>query len=64
MIRFLWWKPFRAKDVVLLTELIASGKVRPVIDRRYPLAEVPDALRYLDSGRASGKVVINVCSND
>lgn len=57
---FLWWKPFRAKDVVLLTELIASGKVRPVIDRRYPLAEVPDALRYLDSGRASGKVVIAV----
>jgi NADPH:quinone reductase-like Zn-dependent oxidoreductase len=61
---FLWWKPFREKDVVLLTELIAAGKVRPVIDRRYPLAEVPDALRYLDSGRASGKVVITVCSND
>jgi NADPH:quinone reductase-like Zn-dependent oxidoreductase len=57
---FLWWKPFRAKDVVLLTELIAAGKVRPVIDRLYPLAEVPDALRYLDSGRASGKVVITV----
>jgi NADPH:quinone reductase-like Zn-dependent oxidoreductase len=57
---FLWWKPFRGKDVALLTELIAAGKVRPVIDRRYPLAEVPDALRYLESGRASGKVVISV----
>ena len=34
---FLWWKPFRAKDVVLLTELIAAGKVRPVIDRLYSL---------------------------
>jgi NADPH:quinone reductase-like Zn-dependent oxidoreductase len=57
---FLWWKPFRGKDVVLLTDLIAAGKVRPVIDRRYPLADVPDALRYLESGRASGKVVITV----
>lgn len=61
---FLWWKPFRGKDVALLTELIAAGSVRPVIDRRYALADVPDALRYLDSGRASGKVVITVCSND
>jgi NADPH:quinone reductase-like Zn-dependent oxidoreductase len=37
---------------------------RTVTAARYPLAEVPDALRYLDSGRASGKVVITVCSND
>ena len=41
------WKPFPKADVVFLEELIAGGTVRPVIDRRYPLAEVPDALRYL-----------------
>lgn len=56
----LWWKPFRQKDVVLLTELVEAGKVRPVIDRRYLLAEVPDALRYLEAGRARGKVVITM----
>ena len=37
---------------------------RPLLRRRYPLVEVPDAPRYLDSGRASGKVAITVCSND
>jgi NADPH:quinone reductase-like Zn-dependent oxidoreductase len=57
---FLWWKPFRREDVLLLTELIETGKVTPVIDRVYPLAEVPEALRYLEGGQASGKVVITV----
>lgn len=57
---FLWWKPFRKADVVLLTELIETGKVRPVVDRRYPLAEVADALRYLEAGHARGKVVITM----
>ena len=59
---FLWWKPFRKKDVVVLTELIEAGKVRPVIDRRYPLREVPAALRYLEAGHAKGKVVITVAA--
>jgi NADPH:quinone reductase-like Zn-dependent oxidoreductase len=54
---FLWWQPFRQTDVVTLTGLIDSRGVRPVIDRRYPLAEVPEALRYLESGRAQGKLV-------
>jgi NADPH:quinone reductase-like Zn-dependent oxidoreductase len=54
----LWWKPFKVDDVDTLKALIAAGKVRPVIDRRYPLSEVVDALRYVDEGRASGKVVI------
>lgn len=57
---FLWWKPFRKADVALLTELIEAGKVRPVIDSRYPLAELPAALRYLESGQAQGKVVITM----
>lgn len=54
----LWWKPFKKEDVVLLKELIEAGKIKPVIDRTYALAEVPEALRHLDAGRARGKVVI------
>ena len=47
-------------DLQLLKELIEAGKVRPVIDRTFPLNEAPDALRYLEEGRARGKVVIVV----
>jgi NADPH:quinone reductase-like Zn-dependent oxidoreductase len=56
----LWWKPFNPADVERLKELIAAGKVKPAIDRRFPLSEVVDALRYVDQGRAKGKVVITV----
>jgi NADPH:quinone reductase-like Zn-dependent oxidoreductase len=45
-------------DLEHLTELIQAGKVTPVIDRTYPLRELPDAIRYLETGRARGKVVI------
>jgi NADPH:quinone reductase-like Zn-dependent oxidoreductase len=48
------------KDYVFLIELFEAGKVVPVIDRRYPLSEVPEALRYYGEGRARGKVVITV----
>jgi len=54
----LWWKPWHAPDVKALKELIAAGKLKPVIDRRYPLSEIVQALRYVDEGRARGKVVI------
>ncbi|MBP7960919.1 MAG: NAD(P)-dependent alcohol dehydrogenase [Caldilineaceae bacterium] len=47
-------------DLNTLTELLESGKVVPVIDKRYPLAETPAALRYLGQGHARGKVVITV----
>ena len=56
----LWWKPFKEEDVAVLVELIEAGAVAPVIDRRYPLAEVADALRYLKEGRARGKIVITM----
>lgn len=48
----------RTGDLELLGELLVASKVRSVIDRRYPLSEVPEAIRYLESGRARGKVVI------
>jgi len=49
------------KDLVLMKELLEAGKVAPVIDRRYTLTEVPEAIRYLEEGHARGKVVITVC---
>jgi NADPH:quinone reductase-like Zn-dependent oxidoreductase len=48
------------EDMIVLKELIESGKVTPVIDRTYPLSEVPEAIRYLEEGHAQGKVVITV----
>jgi len=45
-------------DLVALAELVESGKVTPVIDRTYPLAEVPEAIRYFELGHACGKVVV------
>ena len=56
----LWWKPMHQPDVQTLTELIAAGKVKPVIDRRMPLSEIVEALRHVDEGRATGKVVITL----
>lgn len=49
-----------SRDLVVLKELIESGKVTPVIDRSYPLSEVPAAVWYLEEGHARGKVVITV----
>jgi NADPH:quinone reductase-like Zn-dependent oxidoreductase len=54
------WEPNKQEDLDFLTELVETGKVVPVIDRRYPLREVPEALRYLEEGHALGKVVIAV----
>jgi NADPH:quinone reductase-like Zn-dependent oxidoreductase len=44
-------------------DLMATGKVTPVIDKRYRLSEVPEAIRYLEEGHARGKVVIMVDQN-
>jgi NADPH:quinone reductase-like Zn-dependent oxidoreductase len=48
------------EDLQTLTELIEAGKLTPVVDRTYPLADAPEAIRYLEAGRARGKVVITV----
>ena len=47
-----------------MKELLEGGKVVPVIERRYPLREVPEAIRYVEEGRARGKVVITVEQNN
>jgi len=47
-------------DLEILSGLIEAGKITPVIDRTYPLSEVPTAIRYLEGGHARGKVVITV----
>jgi NADPH:quinone reductase-like Zn-dependent oxidoreductase len=49
-----------ARDLELLGELIEAGKLRPVIDRYYPFIELPAAIRYLEEGRARGKIAITV----
>jgi NADPH:quinone reductase-like Zn-dependent oxidoreductase len=52
------------KDLAFLKELLEAGKLVSVIDRRYPLSEVAEALRYLEEGHARGKVVITVAHGD
>lgn len=52
--------PQNNKDLIAITELCEVGKVVPVIDRRYPFHEAPEALRYVAEGRAKGKVVIQI----
>jgi NADPH:quinone reductase-like Zn-dependent oxidoreductase len=48
------------EDLLTIRELLEAGKVVPVIDRAYPLSEIAEAIRYLETGRARGKVVITV----
>jgi len=59
--------PFLARrnkeDLTIMQGLLEAGKVTPVIDRTYPLSEVPDAIRYLEEGHARGKVVITLEHN-
>jgi NADPH:quinone reductase-like Zn-dependent oxidoreductase len=55
-----FWKPFNPPDVATLSRMLEAGTIKPVIDRRYALAEVPDALRRVDARLAQGKVVITV----
>jgi NADPH:quinone reductase-like Zn-dependent oxidoreductase len=48
------------KDLTFVKNLLETGKITPVIDRRYNLKDVPEALRYLEAGHAKGKVIINI----
>jgi NADPH:quinone reductase-like Zn-dependent oxidoreductase len=51
---------YRREDLLLVKELVDAGKYRPVIDRRYPLDEIVDATRYVDTGQKTGNVVLRV----
>ena len=57
------WKPNRKEDLDFIKELIESGKLVPVIDRRYPLNEAAEALRYFSEDQPNGKVVITMNNN-
>jgi len=48
------------QDLLFVKELLEVGKVVPVIERRYPLSETAEAMRYVEEGHAQGKVVITV----
>jgi NADPH:quinone reductase-like Zn-dependent oxidoreductase len=50
----------RQQNLTALTKLIEDGRVEPVIDRRYPFADIPAAVRYQEDGHAAGKVVVEV----
>jgi NADPH:quinone reductase-like Zn-dependent oxidoreductase len=48
------------KDLTVLKDLLESGKIKPLLDRTYPLRDAADALRYVEQGHAQGKVVITI----
>ena len=50
----------KQEDLRTISDLMQAGKVTPVIDRRYRLSEVPDAIRYSEEGHARGKIIIDL----
>ncbi len=48
------------EDFLILKELLETGKIKPFIDKRYKLSEVPEALKYMGEGHTRGKIVVQI----
>ena len=51
---------FNLEDLQFLADMMATGELNPVIDRQFPLAGLPEAIRYSETGRARGKIIVTI----